>query len=84
MASEQNKAFFNQEAASYDAKHERTLNQIVKEIQSRLDFIGVDWVNDDDDSDNDGTTDKADEGGPTKQVRLLDYASGTGSSKYPL
>lgn len=79
MASEQNKAFFNQEAASYDSKHEKTLNQIVKEIQSRLDFIGVEWVNDDDDSDNDETTDKAGEGDPTKQVRLLDYASGTGS-----
>ncbi|KAK0655209.1 S-adenosyl-L-methionine-dependent methyltransferase [Cercophora newfieldiana] len=74
MASEQNKAFFNQEAASYDSKHEKTLAQIVKEIQSRLDFIGVDWVDDDEGSDDDNVN----EGGSKKQVRLLDYASGTG------
>ncbi|KAK5656517.1 hypothetical protein OQA88_4494 [Cercophora sp. LCS_1] len=89
MATEQNKAFFkcasppsppspydseltssSNEAASYDSKHEKTLNHILEEIQSRLDFIGADWV--DDDSDNE------DASAPKKQLRLLDYACGTG------
>jgi SAM-dependent methyltransferase len=72
MASEQNKAFFNHEAATYDSKHERTLAQIVKEIQSRLEFIGADWVDDDESGDEEQNHT------PKKHVRLLDYASGTG------
>ncbi|KAK0633727.1 S-adenosyl-L-methionine-dependent methyltransferase [Immersiella caudata] len=76
MTSEHNKAYFNQEAASYDSKHEKTLAQIVKEIQSRLEFIGVDWV--DDDGEDDESGDDRKNNIPKKQVRLLDYASGTG------
>ncbi|ORY67460.1 S-adenosyl-L-methionine-dependent methyltransferase [Pseudomassariella vexata] len=64
-----NKSYFNDEASNYDAKHEKSLRQLTEAIQARLDFIGVDWVNDDDDT--------AD-GVGSKQVRLLDYACGTG------
>ncbi|EAA36317.3 S-adenosyl-L-methionine-dependent methyltransferase [Neurospora crassa] len=63
MASEQNKEYFNNEAAAYDAKHAKTLDRIVEEIRARLDFIGVEWVDEDADS---------------GSVRLLDYACGTG------
>ncbi|KAK3337499.1 methyltransferase-like protein [Cercophora scortea] len=76
-ASHLNQEFFDNEAASYDAKHEKTLSQIVEEIRSRLDFIGADWVDDDDDDDDD---DKQSENAapPARAVRLLDYACGTG------
>ncbi|KAK3372414.1 S-adenosyl-L-methionine-dependent methyltransferase [Podospora didyma] len=77
-----NKEFFNSEAATYDAKHEKTLSQIVMEIRSRLDFIGVDWVDDDSDSNGDDVAEqqKNDDAPaePKRQVRLLDYACGTG------
>ncbi|KAK3364424.1 S-adenosyl-L-methionine-dependent methyltransferase [Lasiosphaeria hispida] len=77
MSVEQNKEFFNNEAASYDARHEKTLTQLVEEIRSRLDFIGVDWVDDsDDDGDEEGG--KNEESITKKGVRLLDYACGTG------
>ncbi|KAH8193516.1 hypothetical protein TruAng_012318 [Truncatella angustata] len=60
------------QAAQYDTKHEKSLQQLTEAIQSKLDFIGADWVDDDDDDDDDGQTDSS------KQVRLLDYACGTG------
>ncbi|KAK1758358.1 S-adenosyl-L-methionine-dependent methyltransferase [Echria macrotheca] len=78
MASDQNKAYFNDQAASYDSKHEKTIEHIIEEIRSRLDFIGVDWVDDDDDDASDGDAGGADEKTPRKTVRLLDYACGTG------
>lgn len=86
------------EAASYDAKHEKTLGHIIGEIRSRLDFIGVDWVDDDEDEDEDDD-DNSLNGGDDKQpdsnmesgqttsekvVRLLDYACGTGVGKFSL
>ncbi|KAK3367118.1 S-adenosyl-L-methionine-dependent methyltransferase [Lasiosphaeria ovina] len=82
-ASDQNREFFNNEAASYDAKHEKTLSQLVEEIRSRLDFIGADLVEDDDDDDSDGedgdgAVNKDGEAAPERAVRLLDYACGTG------
>ncbi|GAB1312285.1 hypothetical protein MFIFM68171_02495 [Madurella fahalii] len=70
-ASGHNKDFFDKEAASYDSKHGKTLDQIIEEIRARLDFFGVDWVDDDYDKDNDKTDGKT--------VRLLDYACGTGA-----
>lgn len=89
-AANSNKTCSN-EAASYDAKHEKTLGQIVEQIRSRLDFIGVDWVDDDEDEDGDGddTDDKqsSKESGqttPEKVVRLLDYACGTGVGRFRL
>ncbi|KAK3943976.1 S-adenosyl-L-methionine-dependent methyltransferase [Diplogelasinospora grovesii] len=69
MSSEQNKAYFNNEAASYDSKHEKTLNQLMEELRSRLDFIGVDWAEEDHDDL---------ETSARRPVRLLDYACGTG------
>ncbi|KAK0725729.1 S-adenosyl-L-methionine-dependent methyltransferase [Lasiosphaeris hirsuta] len=83
MASEQNKSlrnkeFFDNEAASYDARHEKTLNQLVEEIRSRLDFIGVDWVDGSDDDSGEDEDVTKEESAPKREVRLLDYACGTG------
>lgn len=77
-AQNRNQEHFNKEAASYDSKHEKTLDQIVKEIRARLDFIGVDWVEDDDDAEDESNKDKSEEKTPKKEVRMLDYACGTG------
>ncbi|KAK6207282.1 hypothetical protein LQW54_007366 [Pestalotiopsis sp. IQ-011] len=83
---EANKAHFNNVAAQYDSKFEKSLQQLTEAIQSRLDFIGVDWADDeDDDDDEDGDEKDKDAVGQTsqpanspRQVRLLDYACGTG------
>lgn len=75
-SSAQNKEYFNKEAASYDSKHEKTLNKLIEEIRERVDFIGADWVDDGDDSDQ--VEEKKSGGQQTKTVRLLDYACGTG------
>jgi hypothetical protein len=67
----------SKEAATYDTKHEKTLDKVIEEIRARRDFIGVDWVDDDDDeSDHDG------EAVQQKSVRLLDYACGTGTGRF--
>lgn len=66
----------SKEAASYDSKHEKTLNKLIEEIRERVDFIGADWVDDGDDSDQ--VEEKKSGGQQTKTVRLLDYACGTG------
>lgn len=60
------------EAANYDAKHEKATAEIVRRIEARRDFIGVDWIKDDS-SDDEG------DAGPTRAVRVLDYACGTGA-----
>ncbi|ROT41648.1 S-adenosyl-L-methionine-dependent methyltransferase [Sodiomyces alkalinus F11] len=68
-----NKAYFDKLAADYDSRFEKTIEQLVREIQRRKDLLGVDSAGDDDDSDDDD--------GPRtgrKQVKLLDYACGTG------
>lgn len=54
----------------YDTKHGKTLDEIVEKVRARLDFIGVDWVEEDEGDGDYGTT---------KPVRLLDYACGTGN-----
>ncbi|KAI0021440.1 S-adenosyl-L-methionine-dependent methyltransferase [Xylariomycetidae sp. FL0641] len=71
MAANVNQKYFNEEAANYDAKHSKLNERLTREIQDRLDFIGVDWVSTDDEDDEAG-------GKPKKEVRLLDYACGTG------
>lgn len=67
---------FSKEAASYDSKHEKTLNKLIEEIRERVEFIGADWVDDDDEAGDDGEVQS--ENPQTKTVRLLDYACGTG------
>ncbi|KAK1671943.1 S-adenosyl-L-methionine-dependent methyltransferase [Colletotrichum godetiae] len=79
-----NKAYFNKLAAEYDAKYEKTILQLEKEIRKRKDFIGADWVVDDDDDDDDEDEDNESEtaaqaaAASGRSVRLLDYACGTG------
>ncbi|KAI0162228.1 S-adenosyl-L-methionine-dependent methyltransferase [Xylariaceae sp. FL1272] len=69
-----NRDIFNDEAAEYDNKHRKLTERITRELQSRLELIGVEWILDDSDeeveTDNDETT---------REVRLLDYACGTGA-----
>ncbi|KAJ4386186.1 hypothetical protein N0V93_009079 [Gnomoniopsis smithogilvyi] len=72
-----NRAHFDNEASRYDAKHEQATEEIAQRIKGKLDFLGVDWVEDgsSEEEDEDGKGD----GKPERQVRLLDYACGTGS-----
>lgn len=60
------------EAANYDAKHEKTTDEIARRIEARMTLIGVEWI-EDDSSDAEGDT------APGRAVRVLDYACGTGS-----
>ncbi|KAK8073916.1 methyltransferase C1347.09 [Apiospora phragmitis] len=71
---ELNRSHFNNEASNYDSKFQKTIQQLTEALQERLDFIGVDWVANEEDGDDQGyggTT-------PSREVRLLDYACGTG------
>ncbi|KAI1633425.1 S-adenosyl-L-methionine-dependent methyltransferase [Biscogniauxia mediterranea] len=91
-AADLNRAYFDEQAATYDARHAKLIDRLTREIQNRLDFIGVDWADDDDDDDEDEDVDgseseedeeedeekKKDEKKPKREVRLLDYACGTG------
>lgn len=74
-----NRAYFNKLASEYDARFEKTVTQLIDEIQKRRYFISVDWIEDDDsDEETEGrpaAKDKKDEQSP---IRLLDYACGTG------
>ncbi|RNJ60882.1 hypothetical protein D7B24_004970 [Verticillium nonalfalfae] len=73
-----NKAYFDGLASEYDRRFEKTISQLVKEIQKRRDFIGIDWVQEDsDDEDDNGDTTESSVGAG-KTVKLLDYACGTG------
>ncbi len=71
----------SKEAATYDTKHEKTLDKVIEEIRARRDFIGVDWVEDDDDESDDDEEAKG-EKEQQKSVRLLDYACGTGTGRF--
>ncbi|EFQ29476.1 methyltransferase domain-containing protein [Colletotrichum graminicola] len=75
-----NKAYFNKLAAEYDARYEKTMLQLEREIRKRKDFIGADWVVDEDDGGEGGSEDEAAQlpASDGKRVRLLDYACGTG------
>ncbi|KAK7743767.1 hypothetical protein SLS53_003786 [Cytospora paraplurivora] len=79
-----NQDHFDNEAAGYDARHEKTTEEIARRIEARRDFIGVDWVEDDstsEDEDEDEEDNDAHHGPPPpgKTVKILDYACGTGS-----
>ncbi|KAK2006088.1 hypothetical protein LZ32DRAFT_611563 [Colletotrichum eremochloae] len=79
-----NKAYFNKLAAEYDVRYEKTTLQLEREVRKRKDFIGADWIADEDDDDNDGGEDSSENGAvqlsaaDVKRVKLLDYACGTG------
>ncbi|RFU35016.1 hypothetical protein B7463_g1331, partial [Scytalidium lignicola] len=66
-----NREHFNNTASSYDTKFEKTINQLIREIQKRKDWINTNWVDDD-------YNDDESESKPAKGIRLLDYACGTG------
>ena len=74
------------EAASYDQKHEKTQNKLLEEVRARIDFIGADWVDDssDDSSSDDEASKRTTPPPPKRQVRMLDYACGTGICELPL
>ncbi|KAK1993905.1 methyltransferase domain-containing protein [Colletotrichum falcatum] len=82
-----NKAYFNKLAAEYDARYEKTTLQLEREVRKRKEFIGADWVvdedEDEDDDDDDGGEDGSDRpvqlsATESKRIKLLDYACGTG------
>jgi hypothetical protein len=73
----------SKEAATYDTRHEKGLTQIIENIRERLDFLGVDWAEDDDGdssaSDAEGEEARKEGQSNKRPVRLLDYACGTGT-----
>ncbi|CAJ2503591.1 Uu.00g109850.m01.CDS01 [Anthostomella pinea] len=89
-----NKSYFNDEATNYDSKHRKLNERLTRELQARLAFIGVDWVSDDDEGDESDEDEDEDEkvkesrkrrkkgaersDENRREVRLLDYACGTG------
>ncbi|KAH8811385.1 S-adenosyl-L-methionine-dependent methyltransferase [Xylogone sp. PMI_703] len=73
---EKNREHWNNTAAQYDTRFEKTISQLIREIQKRKDWISTNWAEEDDDDDDDD--DDNEEAKPTKNVRLLDYACGTG------
>ncbi|RYP78135.1 hypothetical protein DL770_006925 [Monosporascus sp. CRB-9-2] len=83
-----NRSLFDEQAATYDSRNGKLLERLTAELRSRLDFIGVDWDDDGEDSDDErengefaepkGTQAQAEKKKKKKQVRLLDYACGTG------
>ncbi|KAI1181068.1 S-adenosyl-L-methionine-dependent methyltransferase [Nemania sp. FL0916] len=74
-----NRTVFNEEAANYDEKHRKLHERLTREFHERLDFIGVDWASEDEDEDDtDGDEVEASDKKPKREVRLLDYACGTG------
>lgn len=64
----------SENAASYNTRFEKTIQQIIEEIIARKDWIGVNWSEETSDDESANTTSTE----PKKPVRLLDYACGTG------
>ncbi|KAI0838068.1 S-adenosyl-L-methionine-dependent methyltransferase [Hypoxylon sp. FL0890] len=77
-----NRLHFNAEAATYDSKHGKLNERLTKEIQARLDWIGADWASTDTDSgesENESSPAEVPKSAQSRrEVRLLDYACGTG------
>ncbi|KAG9231160.1 S-adenosyl-L-methionine-dependent methyltransferase [Amylocarpus encephaloides] len=71
---ENNRSHWDENAATYNTRFEKTMQQVVDEIRARTEWIGVDWI--EDSFDNERAESKQKE--PKKSVRLLDYACGTG------
>lgn len=62
------------------------MNKLIEEIRARVDFIGVDWADEEDDEDAGGGDDvekKGETAQSQRSVRLLDYACGTGVGESP-
>lgn len=68
----------SQQASSYDSKHEKTLDKLVEEIRKRIDFIGVEWADEESSGDEEEKKEDNREKREVREVRLLDYACGTG------
>ncbi|KAI3399529.1 hypothetical protein diail_6551 [Diaporthe ilicicola] len=51
-----NQEHFDNEAADYDAKHEKTTAEIARRIEARRGLIGVEWIEDDSSGDEGGST----------------------------
>ncbi|EPE26500.1 S-adenosyl-L-methionine-dependent methyltransferase [Glarea lozoyensis ATCC 20868] len=76
---ENNRSHWDQNAASYNTRFSKTIDQIILEIQSRTDWINVEWSESPPSSpENASTTDTSQDLEPKRSVRLLDYACGTG------
>ncbi|KAH6668221.1 S-adenosyl-L-methionine-dependent methyltransferase [Halenospora varia] len=69
-----NRSHWNEHAATYNSRFEKTIQQIIDEIQARRDWIGVNWVDEASDSEAAASSSET----PKRTVRLLDYACGTG------
>ncbi|TAQ89832.1 hypothetical protein B7494_g1844 [Chlorociboria aeruginascens] len=69
---ERNRAHWNEIASTYNDKFSKTISQIITEIEARLDFIGVDFISSDSDSESSSSA------APHRTIKLLDYACGTG------
>jgi hypothetical protein len=75
-------------AQTYNDKNEKTIERLIGEIRSRRDWIGIDFLDEDEGGEEDDELADADEraneaggdGGEIrrKTVRLLDYACGPG------
>ena len=69
-------------ASTYNTKFGKIVLQIIDEIQSRREWIGVDWIEDssssEDESECSSSVVKSEDQKSGKTVRLLDYACGTG------
>lgn len=53
----------SEHAKTYNTKFQKTIDQLIKQIELRREWIGVKWVEEDEQG---------------REVRLLDYACGTG------
>ncbi|KAI9791360.1 MAG: hypothetical protein M1835_000377 [Candelina submexicana] len=71
---EDNRKHWNDLASTYDSKpwQQKIVNQVSSEIRNRLDWIGVDWIDD-------KATKSSSRGTLQKQVRVLDFACGPGT-----
>jgi len=68
--------FINSEhAKTYNTKFQKTIEQLIAQIQQRREWIGVKWVEEEESG---SSPDRSTERKEGKEVRLLDYACGTG------
>ncbi|KAM3075269.1 hypothetical protein ACMFMG_007287 [Clarireedia jacksonii] len=72
---EKNKAHWDEHAANYDARFQKTMDQLVSLLRdpSILSFINVPWI-----PDTDTETDTDTDSPQSHTLKLLDYACGTG------